>query len=338
MDNDLPHSPHHDSDTDLSQESQVVLAEELPPLLQREALVAHLRESIQGTQDTKLADYVTWVKGVLLGQGTAPTTIADYFAHLYQLLQEVLPNEMLPVLEEEINQGLKPLITPPPAPTWLANSQPLMALANDYLNALLDGDRTKAERLINQAVEQGTAAEDIYLYVFQSCQEQIGLLWQAGSLSVDQEHYCTTVTSLIMSHLQLRLVPRLVKKHTAVIACVNGNKHDMGARMVAHSLEIDGWNVVNLGPDSYNRAIVEAVNRHQADVLALSVALPEHLLLVPQTIREVRASPVGQAIKIMLGGNVLNRAPDHWIKSGADGYASTAQEAVAVANYLVRMK
>ena len=47
---------------------------------------------------------------------------------------------------------------------------------------------------------------DVYLLVFQPCQREVGRLWEAGRITVAQEHYCTAATQVIMSQLAPRLV------------------------------------------------------------------------------------------------------------------------------------
>ena len=64
--------------------------------------------------------------------------------------------------------------------------------------------------------------------------------------------------------------------------------------------------------------------------LALSAQLPE----LQRTIEAIR-SRQGAAVKIMVGGNGLNGAPELWKELGADGFAETAQAALTVADELV---
>lgn len=96
--------------------------------------------------------------------------------------------------------------------------------------------------------------KSIYLEVLQPVQREIGNLWQTNEVSVAQEHYCTAATQLIMGRLYpyLHLAPRNGKR--VVVACVGGELHEVGARMVADILEMEGWDSYYLGANTPTRA------------------------------------------------------------------------------------
>src|SRR5581483_7575825 len=103
----------------------------------------------------------------------------------------------------------------------------LTLLAQRYIAALLDGHRDTALRLILDAAATGTPVRAIYLRVFQPAQYEIGRLWQAGRISVAQEHYCTAATQLIMSQLYPYVFAYEKKAATAVIVCISGELHEL---------------------------------------------------------------------------------------------------------------
>jgi methanogenic corrinoid protein MtbC1 len=85
--------------------------------------------------------------------------------------------------------------------SFILPESPQADLAKKYLNVLLQGDRHTARRIILDSVAQGTSVKDIYLHVFQPCQQEIGRLWQMNRLSVAQEHFCTVATQMVMSQV-----------------------------------------------------------------------------------------------------------------------------------------
>jgi methanogenic corrinoid protein MtbC1 len=56
-----------------------------------------------------------------------------------------------------------------------------------------------------------------------------------------------------------------------------------------------------------------------------------HLRAVTDLIAAVRASDVGERVKILVGGYPFNLVPDLWQLVGADACARDAQDALAVA-------
>jgi methanogenic corrinoid protein MtbC1 len=69
-------------------------------------------------------------------------------------------------------------------------------------------------------------------------------------------------------------------------------------------------------------------------VVALSATMTFHVRALADLIAAIRASRVGDRVKVMVGGYPFNAAPELWRRVGADGWARDAVEAVAVAGRL----
>ena len=136
-----------------------------------------------------------------------------------------------------------------------------------YLEALLGGDRQTASRLLLDAVESGTPLKDIY-QVFQRSQYEIGRLWQMNKITVAQEHYCSAATQLIMSLLYPRVFNTERIGRTLVAACVQGDLHEIGMRIVANFFELEGWGTSYLGANMPTSGIVDALVQRRPDALA----------------------------------------------------------------------
>ena len=89
-----------------------------------------------------------------------------------------------------------------------------------------------------------------------------------------------------------------------------------------------------LGTHLPTSSILQASHDHQVDVLGISASMPYHMNGVENLIALIRQSDLKKPPKIMVGGLAFNQEPDAWKRIGADGYASNAAEAVAVANRL----
>ena len=156
-----------------------------------------------------------------------------------------------------------------------------------------------------------------------------------NQMSVAEEHYCTAATQLIMSQLYSRIFNTAKKGRCLVAACVGGELHEIGLRMVADFFEMEGWDTYYLGANMPASGIVQTLTERKADVLAISATMTFHIRLVAELIACVRAADSGGRINILVGGYPFNIEPDSWRRVGADGYAQNAEHAVAVANSLV---
>jgi methanogenic corrinoid protein MtbC1 len=279
------------------------------------------------------ANHVAWVTVMLASRGTPPEDLERHLVDTRAVVRDALDGEAGDMAVAYIDAGLTQLpLVPTVLPTHLADDAPLVDLARAYLDALLQGDRQLACRMILDAVASGIRVQDIYLHVFQSTQHEIGRLWQLNQISVGQEHYCTAATQLVMSQLYPHIFASPKHAGRLVSTCVSGDLHEMGIRVVTDLFEMDGWNTYYLGANMPADAVLDTVVRRHAQVLAVSATLAFHLRAVSELIDKVRSRPECDGVKILVGGHPFRIAPALWRKVGADGTASSAHEAIAMAN------
>ena len=211
----------------------------------------------------------------------------------------------------------------------------LSKLAREYLDLLLRGERNAAVKLILDVVEGGVSVREIYLQVFQPAQHEIGRLWETDSISVAQEHYCTAATQLVMSQLYSYVFSSEKIGRILVAACVGGELHEIGIRMVADFFEMEGWDTHYLGANTPVQGIVQMIETAKADILALSSTITFNITALRELIAEVKASDYGESIPVMVGGRPFNLIPELWQKVGADGYAPDALAALGAAERLL---
>jgi methanogenic corrinoid protein MtbC1 len=223
---------------------------------------------------------------------------------------------------------------PSSLPTFITPDQPLASLAQPYLVALLRGERQVASRLILEAVAGGVAIKDIYLYVFQRSQREIGRLWQMNQVGVGQEHYCTAATQLIMSQLYPYIFATERNGLTLVATCVSGELHEIGMRIIADFFEMAGWDTFYLGANTPAASIVQTLVERKADMLGISATMTFNITALVELISLVRASEACRQVKILVGGYPFNVEPTLWQQVGADAYVSDASAAISTANSL----
>jgi len=251
------------------------------------------------------------------------------------VLHEQLPDGSgvaQPYLEDALRTQPQPLVE---FPTLLGGDDPLTDLARQYLQALLRMERDQASRLVLDAFHAGVSINDLYLQVFQRCQREIGRLWQLNQLTVAQEHYCTAATQFVMAQLHpfLFSLPKNGRRLMAI--SVAGEFHEVGMRIITDLFESNGWDSIYLGANVPTQSIIQTVDQHRPDMLAISATMPFHLPVVEELIARIRSSGQTKTMKIMVGGSAFNMAPDLWRRVGADVYAADANEALEVANRMI---
>jgi methanogenic corrinoid protein MtbC1 len=118
-------------------------------------------------------------------------------------------------------------------------------------------------------------------------------------------------------------------KGRVVIATVSGDLHDIGKNIVKAMLEVNGYEVKDLGVDVATQSIVTAAREFNADVIALSALMLPSLPFCKDVIEFVESD---QNCKVIVGGGPVSQ---EWAdEAGAAGYGDNAIDAVALVNAL----
>jgi methanogenic corrinoid protein MtbC1 len=134
------------------------------------------------------------------------------------------------------------------------------------------------------------------------------------------------VTELVKPHLTVAAETKRIGK--VVIGTVSGDIHDIGLNIVDFMLDVNGFEVYNLGVDVPIENFVNKVKETGAPILGLSGFLTPAFEVMKDTVEAVVAAGIRDRLKIMIGGGQLD--DDVRKYAGADAYGKNAMEAVAL--------
>jgi methanogenic corrinoid protein MtbC1 len=150
---------------------------------------------------------------------------------------------------------------------------------------------------------------------------------------------------LIMSGEMLKKIGEVLKPRLAVstdqakklgvvvLGTVRGDIHDIGKDIVGFLLEVNGFEVFDLGIDQPEEHFVEAVKEHHPQVLALSGFLSVAFDSMKSTVQQVEAAGLRKDLQIIIGGGQMDETVRAY--TGADAYGDDAMAAVAFAKKTV---
>lgn len=294
-----------------------------------------LAACIAFSSPTNWQDHVRWLSK--LAQTVSPLR-QDLRRYLKTLSRETVSQLSLDssnVIAKFFDQAIESLRKGGLEKTVASNTGLNECVQHQYLVSLLASRRNAAMKTVLDAIDSGASLESIYLNIIQPAQRELGRRWQAGEISVAQEHYCTAATQFVMSQLQPYFSKDNSSGNTLVAICVGDELHEVGLRIVADLFEVNGWNSVYLGANTPAKCVAEILVSSGAQVLAVSATMTQHLFSVADVIGVVRSHPDCQGVKILVGGYPFNVDPFLWKRVGADGYAIDAPKAILVANRLV---
>lgn len=205
-----------------------------------------------------------------------------------------------------------------------------------YLERQLAGDRRGALRLLQEeGLGRGASVAELQFSVIAEAQREIGRLWQENRISIAQEHLATAISQLALAQLfQLAAAaPRSGRK--VMVACVEGELHDLPARLLADHLDLEGFEVHFVGANVPTDALLDLVALERPEVLALSVTMSFHAGALRSAVRRLKER--FPQLPLMVGGHACQWSPgllDELAASGAR-CAADARDAVALLTALL---
>jgi methanogenic corrinoid protein MtbC1 len=297
--------------------------------------LAFLAQSLALDSSAFFAGYVAWVKIVLVRRGVSEKTLAEHLRCMSRVIQERIAADAGAAAAAEIDRVLDQLAgMPEDIPTFIDDTNANAALARGYLRDLVQGERRDATLRVRASLAAGLTLESLYLDVFAPTQRELGRLWQLNEINVAQEHFGSAATQFIMSQVSASIFEGSRGGRRVVAACVAGDQHEIGLRMVADFFEMAGWRSFYLGANMPHRGIVETVVATGADLLVISASIGFHVTAVRELIETLRAEPRCAGTRILVGGHPFNTNPGLWREIGADGHGADAKEAVARAEQI----
>ena len=134
--------------------------------------------------------------------------------------------------------------------------------------------------------------------------EEIGRRWRDGSLRIANEHMATAILRTFLGSVRGSLqVP--ANAPCVVVTTPVGQRHELGALLVAIAAQEIGWEAVYLGPDLPASEIAAAAVRREARAVALSLVGPAGDARVMEELAELRRL-LGPGTPIFVGGAVAS--------------------------------
>lgn len=135
------------------------------------------------------------------------------------------------------------------------------------------------------------------------------------------------ITELVKPHVKQEVKTKRIGK--VVIGTVEGDIHDIGLNIVAFMLDVNGFEVHNLGVDVPIQAFIDKLKETGAPILGLSGFLTPAFDVMKETVAAVEAAGIRDKVNIMIGGGQLDDDVRKYVK--ADAYGKNAMVAVELA-------
>jgi DNA-binding transcriptional MerR regulator/methylmalonyl-CoA mutase cobalamin-binding subunit len=143
---------------------------------------------------------------------------------------------------------------------------------------------------------------------------RIGDEWEAGRLAISHEHLASAVVLEIILEA-IRAVPESPDAPRLLVTTPSGERHAVGAALVAAAAALEGWTVDYLGVDVPAADIAAAALASAASAVAVSIVYTDNPAFVVRELRAVRAA-LPARVPLLAGGAAAVRMTDSLAMDG----------------------
>jgi DNA-binding transcriptional MerR regulator len=201
-------------------------------------------------------------------------------------------------------QAATPIATPTaPAPVPHPAGETIAQLRRQWIDACLAYDEQRTEQLLNQAFGL-YSPETVAIELLQRAVVQIGEGWYKGDVTVQQEHFCS---SLVVRRLEALVMaaPPPIRPGRILAACPPEEQHVIGLLLLTFLLRRQGWAVAYLGAN----VPVEQLATTVAVIRPQLVIMAAQLLHTAAALKESALALQQAGVPLAYGGQIFNLLP-----------------------------
>jgi 5-methyltetrahydrofolate--homocysteine methyltransferase len=203
-------------------------------------------------------------------------------------------------------------------------------MKQQLVTAIADMQEEEAIRLAKQMLEAGTDPQ----IVLDACKEAMSIV---GARYERKEYF---LPELIIAGDLLKEIGALVKPKLkakagskalgkVLIGTVAGDIHDIGKDVVGFMLDVNNFEVQDIGVDVPVDVFVQKIREFKPDVVGMSGFLTQAFDQMKSTITAIKDAGLREKVKIMIGGAIMDAKVATYV--GADAYGADANAAVKLA-------
>jgi methanogenic corrinoid protein MtbC1 len=209
-------------------------------------------------------------------------------------------------------------------------------VVTDFADTILSADEAAPGAFVRTLMRDGMAPGAILEQVFAPAARILGQRWETDDCSF----YEVTLASGHIQRLVRAISPLFLADRAPtgsmgrmLLTCAPGEQHTLGTLIIAEHFIRDGWDV-HLMTTYGSDILLDMVRKTEYDCLGVSISCTQYVSGLRRDIRRVRQMSRNADIRVLVGGHLFGADPSLVQQLGADGHATDADAAVALARRL----
>jgi methanogenic corrinoid protein MtbC1 len=203
-------------------------------------------------------------------------------------------------------------------------------MPEDLTNALADLKENETLKIVKDRLAAGEQPLKI-LDDTKRAMEIVGERFAKGEYFIPDLIYSGEILKQVSEIIKPRLTQAMGAKKLGkvIVGTVAGDIHDIGKDIVVFMLDVNGFEVYDLGVDVPADKFVEKIKESGAPIVGLSGFLTLAFDSMKQTIGVIKDAGLRDKVKIMIGGGQITEEIRKY--TGADAYGKDAMAGVSLA-------
>jgi trimethylamine corrinoid protein len=207
---------------------------------------------------------------------------------------------------------------------------------DELAQAVADGDEQAARESAQEAIERQIDPLAAVEQGLSQGMNTIGRQFEYGEVFLPELLMATEAFNAAMEALSPEIEAQrkeVSKLGIVLVSTVKGDVHNIGKNIVSTVLQINGFQVVDIGVDNSSLEIIQQAQKARADIIALSSLMTTTMPAQREVVAVLREMNLRDQFSVMVGGGPVTQ---EWAEEiGADGYGRSAIQAVSTARALM---
>jgi methanogenic corrinoid protein MtbC1 len=203
-------------------------------------------------------------------------------------------------------------------------------MAKDLVNTLADLKEQEAIKIVKDRLSAG---EDPFKIMGDARKgmEIVGKRFASSEYFIPDLVYSGEILKAVTEIVKPKLATTMESKKLGkiVFGTVAGDIHDIGKDIVVFMLDVNGFEVYDLGIDVPVQKFVDKIKETGAPVVGLSGFLTLAFDSMKETVDAIKAAGLREKVKVMIGGGQMSDEIKNY--TGADAYGKDAMAGVTLA-------
>jgi 5-methyltetrahydrofolate--homocysteine methyltransferase len=204
-------------------------------------------------------------------------------------------------------------------------------MREEFIAAVAGMEEDEAIGLARAMLDAGVDPRDV-LDAAKEALAVVGARYEAGEYFLPE----LIIAGDLMKEVAAMAKPLMVERSggaatrgKVVIGTVAGDIHDIGKDIVIFVLDVNNFEVIDLGVDVPAGKFVETVREARPQIVGLSGFLTMAFDQMKATVEALQAAGLRDSVKVMIGGAIMDEEVARYV--GADAYGPDAPAAVRLA-------